>query len=39
VKFRVITLPALVVDGEVKALGRVPLVKEIKDLIGAAAAV
>jgi hypothetical protein len=38
VKFRVITLPALVVDGEVKTLGRVPSVKEIKDLIGGAAA-
>jgi small redox-active disulfide protein 2 len=38
VKFRVITLPALVVDGEVKALGRVPSVKEIKELIGGTAA-
>ncbi len=33
VKFRVITLPALVVEGEVKTLGRVPSVKEIKEII------
>jgi len=37
VKFRVITLPALVVDGEVKTLGRVPSVKEIKEIIGGTA--
>jgi small redox-active disulfide protein 2 len=34
VKFQVITLPALVVDGQVKTLGRVPSVKEIKEIIG-----
>jgi small redox-active disulfide protein 2 len=34
VKFGVITLPALVVDGEVRVLGRVPTVQEIKEMIG-----
>jgi small redox-active disulfide protein 2 len=34
VRFQVITLPALVVDGQVKTLGRIPSVKEIKEIIG-----
>ena len=37
VKFGVITLPALVVDGEVRVLGRVPTVQEIKEMIGGTA--
>lgn len=37
VKFGVITLPALVVDGEVRVLGRVPTVQEIKETIGGTA--
>ena len=33
-KYGVMTTPALVVDDEVKCVGRVPEVSEIKDLLG-----
>ncbi len=34
IKFGVMMTPALVVDGEVKAVGRVPSVDEIKKMLG-----
>lgn len=33
-KFGVMMTPALAIDGEVKAVGKVPTVKEIKKMIG-----
>ena len=34
VKYGVMRTPALVIDGEVKYVGRVPEIKEIRELIG-----
>lgn len=34
VKYGVMRTPALVIDGEVKFIGKVPEIKEIRDLIG-----
>ncbi len=34
VKYGVMRTPALVIDGEVKFIGKVPGIKEIRDLIG-----